>query len=253
MRRSLVLTILLFAPALSDAAFIHVTPRFRQALDEDREGNLWPTDAANVISADPFHPVLRPREEKYALWIDIYLSIEDVHAPQVGFGSVEFNIDYQPNLSQNPFLQGWQSDTSTVDSNGPDVSGGVVFKFDYNGDYGPSPSDLVGIALGIDPDDFGPVGVDPRRQLGQTVEGEFMGSVFMDVPGRNPLGSLQVVPTAGAVYDDQLNLTTAGTTVVGGEVVIGAVPEPSGWVLIAVSLGVGWACCLSRQRSVLQR
>jgi len=77
--------------------------------------------------------------------------------------------------------------------------------------------------------------------------------VYLDLPGHDPTGRLELITTGGSVYTDDLLLTTAGTTVVGGEVVISAVPEPAGRVLIAVSLGVGCACCLSRQRSVLQR
>jgi len=93
--------------------------------------------------------------------------------------------------------------------------------------------------LGTHPRDFR--SNDFRRFLGQFGP-KYAGSVFLDLPGHRPTGRLELITTGGSVYTDDLLLTTAGTTVVGGEVLISAVPEPATITLLGILLASGILC-----------
>jgi len=136
MGRLLGLAVVLLCPAISSAAVIHVTPQVTDILNAD----FTPADPEDIVSLDPFHPVLRPRAEKYMVQIDVWMRIEDLLPGQGGFGNAAFNLSLHPRLSQNPDLPGWQPDSSCICHGWPLDT--LIPKWADNGDFGPSGSDL---------------------------------------------------------------------------------------------------------------
>lgn len=244
MWRTVVLSALVFfglaIPA--QAAVIRVFPKIAAILNAD----FTPVDPAAVASLDPrVSAVLKPGADKYVVQIDVLMTIEDLQPGQVGFGNAAFNINWTPNLTINQDIPGWVADYPSDHNPFP---GGSVPKWADNGDFGPSGTDMQSIIIGTAPRNFSNgtgANLDPRRTLGippyhngnfPHTDGEYAGSVYMDLPGGMPLGRLEVVTTGGSVYDDDMNLTTAGVIQAGGAVEFVLAPEPATLGLCAVSL-----------------
>jgi hypothetical protein len=108
--------------------------------------------------------------------VDFFMQIGDLHENELGFGNTAFDVELD-GVSQSAYAPGWQPDLSIVDVNGS-VGGGLQRKWFTNLDVGSSSTDLSAVIVDVLPRYFGPVGVDPRRTLGQFGP-EFIGSVFV--------------------------------------------------------------------------
>lgn len=236
----------------SQAAVVSVKPKLAAVLNAD----FTPADPSSYVS-DAGGVTLQPNGAKYVLQYDFLMTIGDLQAGQLGFGNAAVNINLVGG-TQSPDFPGWTADGFQVDSNGA-RPGGVVAKWAGNQDGGQDSSDLQNILIETAPKTFFtgvPPGTDnttdPRRTLGVAPynntnsdplgnpitpheDGEYAGTVFVEVAGiAGTQGSVAALATGGSVYNDLLELTTAGTTGAGGSASFAVVPEPSTLALLGL-------------------
>jgi hypothetical protein len=223
------------------AATISVFPKIVGIFNAD----FSPVDPAAIVLLDPLRgAVLNPNGGKYIMQIDVLMTITDLQAGQLGFGNAAFDINFLDGVRNNADVPGWGADSSTVDSNGM-LPQGVVQKWADNGDFGPSGTDLQSIIIGTAPRSFSTAtgdNTDPRRSLGIAPynnppsnaheDGEYAGSIFIDYDATPAgLGGVEIVANGGSTYDAAGELSTFGTSVVGGKLYF-PIPEPSALALL---------------------
>jgi hypothetical protein len=239
----LAIVICAFHADSASTAVVRVRPKLAAVFNSD----FTPVDPSLIVVGDPYAPVLAPRDENYVVQIDFLMTIEDLHEEQDGFLSAGFNILHGNSLTRNSMRPNWVRDQTVVDSNG-DLPGGEVPKWDLNGDEGANPFDLQSIIISADFRRFGGVGVDPRRTLGIAPynnpssnphdDGEFAGSLFLDLLGANPNGAISIAPISAAIYGPGFpEGSTARVTFGVDELQIG-VPEPTSFALLALGVGL---------------
>lgn len=236
------------ATSVLDAAVVRVFPRLGGVFNED----FTPVDPAMILATGPEHLQLASRSEKYVVRMDFLMTISDLQPPQqVGFGNAAFDIELSSQLAENVDQPGWILDDSTLDVNGG-LPGGLREKWWGSCDCGGNPNDLVQIVIGTAPRDIDTL-LDPRATLGIApyhngpesihFDGEFAGSVFVDVEGLSPFGIVSVTNVAGSTFDSDRNLSVDNVSGLGGQFTIG-VPEPPGALLLilgAICIAVSFA------------
>jgi hypothetical protein len=219
------------------AALVHVFPRVSAVLN----ANFTPVAPASIVSSTNDRLILLPREEKYVVQVDILMTISDLQPPsQVGFHSASFDIDLDPGMTGNVDVPGWIRDSSEITIDGLP---GTAPKWSDPCDCGGEPGDLLDLIIASAPRSFAGVD-DPRLKLGIApylngpssphTDGEFAGSIFVDIDGLVPQGLIEVLNVEGAAFNDQLEPSTANVTGMGGAFYIG-VPEPSTLALLSVA------------------
>lgn len=159
-----------------------------------------------------------------AAQIDFFIEIADLQPGELGFGNTAFDVELR-GTSQNSLAPGWQPDVTLIDLNG-DLPLGLVSKWAENRDIGPSQTDLTSIYVGLFPRGFGPVGVDPRRTIGQAGP-EYVGSVFVNWDGKKRAAVQPSFSLAGgfSTYDEQMMLAVNPGPTHFGVVEFGGGPE----------------------------
>lgn len=226
--------LILGSAVASRAAVITVRPKLVAVFNAD----FSPVDPSSIVSIDANHAALNPIAGKYIAQIDVVMTISDLQGSELGFGNAAFNVHLRPNATQSVDVPGWNTDAGIT----PNGGGGVVPKWADNGDFGPSGTDLQGIIIGTAPKQFSTTTPDPRRTLGIAPyhnsganphdDGEYAGSIYVELPGRTPTGALEIEMLGGSTYDANGDLSTIGVTAIGGRVDFQFVPEPSAISLI---------------------
>jgi hypothetical protein len=112
--------------------------------------------------------------------VDFYVEINNLLPGESGFRSVRYDLELR-NADQSAARPGWHADLPMVDTNG-ELPDGLAPKWTWNHDLGRP--ELGGMALEVTPGTFGPVGIDPRRTIGQNGP-EFIGSAYVDWNGEH--------------------------------------------------------------------
>ncbi len=225
----IVFTLVAFSACSAQAAVIHIKPSLVTVFD-----SAFNDVTSTAVDFNANGKVrLRPSVEPYTMQVNFTFTIADLREGQLGFGNAAFNIDLARDLIQSTVVPGWQPDIDLSENNGF-PPGGFWNKWADNGDYGIA-GDLHGIVVGTDPPDFGPIGVDPRREFGQHGD-EFFGNVYVELSGTHgTVGSFSVEGDGGSYYNANNKLVDAGVTVTGGAIdFLVGVPEPSSFVLLGL-------------------
>lgn len=230
------------------AAVVRVFPRLGAVLNAD----FSPADPSLIISTSDDELWLTPRQEKYILQFDFLMTLTELTPGQVRFASSLFDIELRPTAAINSDVPGWVADTTKIDRNGS-LPGGLLPKWSGNCDCNGEPYDLLGIALDNGSwrdDDYPPLdlGVPPYRNGDFPYnDGEYAGTVFVDLMGDDPRGLIRVSGLTSTVFDVNSNPTTVDAESVAGQFRVG-VPEPSSFLLLnACACGLAIARCWLRQ------
>lgn len=233
MLRPLVLCIAALAAflvtSLSTAAKVEYVPRVARVLNED----FFPVDPSLIVADG----LLKPRSEPYLLEVEVLLRVSELGEEQ-GFSGAKFDIDVTGDgatfLSNEFGIRPWDP-TIQFDCNGP-APGGVDEVFAVNADSG---DDLKEIELLIN-EKVLPTSctLAQRMSFGQSASGDVFGVTYIELPGTP--GARTSLETA-APYDvylygadgDPVNMGLIGVGVSSGDYRV--VPEPSGWLLLALA------------------
>jgi hypothetical protein len=144
--------------------------------------------------------------------LDYNLSITGLSGvgSEIGFGNVAFDLNTD-NLTTPAEAPGWSPNVATVDTNG-DLPEGEAFLWSDNGDYGLSGTDLQSIVVGLAPGEFGEVGVDPRRTVGQLSPALLGSMTFEWTPSAESNSGVSVVVDEFSTYgaDGRLRVRPGG-------------------------------------------
>lgn len=216
--------------ACAQSAVVSVFPRLGGAFNSD----FTPVDASMIVSSGDDHIKLLPRDEKYVLQIDFLMTLTDLTPQQYRFASSRFDLNLLGAVSMNSDVPGWAADPTMLDTNGT-LPGGLGPKWQTICDCGDSGADLLGIYIANYPPLPFDLGVAPYSNFDfPHDDGEYAGSLYIEVAGDNPNGVVRVSGVSSMVFGVDGNPTAIDVENLGGRFVIG-VPEPSTLALLSVA------------------
>lgn len=234
MRWFFAFAIALFLQNSMCAAVVEVKPKASAVLNMDF------TPLAMQPALDGPIVQLPARDEPYLIQVDVSMRIYDLQPGQVGFSNTAFNVEVANDGSAYSDLTlqvpAWNADLPVqTDCECPYHPGW----WEINSDDGPNRNDLLGIILAGVTSHFGPPATDLRRTLGQGPNGQYAGTVYVELPGSQGASTYleTFTPWGASTYNATGISTTAGNRAVGLRTsTFVVVPEPGAIALLFLGL-----------------